>query len=358
LLRRKFLFFLAIASINIFVNAVININKLKIESFLTESSGLPLLDVRSPSEFLAGHIPTAINFPILNDENRKLVGICYKTKGHDEAVLLGYKLAGPHFNEIIKEAFILFPEKKVSLHCFRGGLRSKIMSYLLETAGFTINLLDGGYKSYRKFVLDILDKDLNIKVLGGYTGSGKTEILQNLGAHNSQIIDLEKLANHKGSAFGSLGLGSQPTQEQFENNLAAQILQLDNSKTIWVEDESRMIGCLVLPTKIYDKIRSSPLVFLDYTSVERSQKIITEYGCFPKDLLIESTKKIRKRLGDETLRLAIDFLAVDDYNNWVSIILNYYDKTYLFGLEKRTSATIEKTNLRDLELLSFLKSME
>jgi tRNA 2-selenouridine synthase len=152
-----------------------------------------------------GHIPGAINFPLLDNEERAKVGTCYKEKGNYAAVLMGYELVGHKFQEYIKNAAALSPAKAVNIHCYRGGLRSTIMANLLVSAGFEVNLLSGGYKAYRKRVHEILEQPRRIVVIGGLTGAGKTELLLKLKAAGEQVVDLEALAKHRGSSFGAIG---------------------------------------------------------------------------------------------------------------------------------------------------------
>ena len=311
------------------------ITPVAIHEFLKLAADLPILDARSEGEYTNGHICGANNFPILNNEERALVGTCYKQKGHEKAVMLGYELAGPKFHLMIADAYKRFPEKKILIHCFRGGLRSRILSYVLHTAGFDISLLIGGYKTYRKTILETLESAFQLKVIGGFTGSGKTIILNELKSKGKQVIDIEALANHRGSAFGSIGLSAQPTQEQFENNFATEIMQLDKNQPIWVEDESRMTGKLKMPDTFYDQLRNAPLYFIDKSFDERALTILNTYGKFDKELLINSTKKLSKRLGDLRLREAISYLENNEMELWMKIVLDYYDKTYLHGLIQR-----------------------
>ena len=328
------------------------ITPVSIQEFLKVSAKLPILDARSEGEFAQGHICGAINFPILNNEERALVGTCYKQKGHEKAVLLGYELAGPKFHLMIADAYKRFPDKKILLHCFRGGLRSRILSYVLHTAGFDITLLVGGYKVYRKYILETLEQELKLKVIGGFTGSEKTIILNDLKKHQQQIIDIEALANHRGSAYGAIGLPPQPTQEQFENDMANAISQLDSSKNIWVEDESRMTGKLKMPDKFYDQLRNATLYFIDKSFDERAQNILNTYGKFDKIKLTESTQKLAKRLGDLKLREAIAHLENNEMEQWLKIVLAYYDKTYLHGMQKR-----DEKNLIRIEGENILESL-
>lgn len=327
------------------------ITPVNIYDFLKLSAKLPVLDVRSEGEFAQGHICGAVNFPILNNDERALVGTCYKQKGYEKAVILGYELAGPKFHLMIADAYKRFPEKEILLHCFRGGLRSRILSYVLHTAGFDISLLVGGYKVYRKYVLQTLETDLQLKVIGGFTGSGKTIILNELKNHHQQIIDIEALANHRGSAFGAINLPPQPTQEQFENDFANTISKLDITKNIWVEDESRMTGKLKMPDKFYDQLRNAPLYFIDKSFDERAQNILNTYGKFDKKKLAESTQKLAKRLGDLRLREAINYLENNEMEQWLKIVLEYYDKAYLFGLQQRDEKKVIKVSKNHISFL-------
>ncbi len=330
---------------------------IKVISSVTEVFALqehiPLIDVRAPIEFEQGHIPNAINLPILDNENRKLVGTCYKQNGHEAAVILGYKLVGPQFYLLVKQAYKLFPNKKIIINCYRGGLRSRIMANLLSTAGFEVYLLQGGYKKFRHWVLSTLNEPYQFKVLGGYTGSGKTVILKELVTKNIQVLDLEGLANHRGSAFGNLGMPEQPTNEMFENLIAVQLQKFDTKKTIWVEDESSLIGRCKVPKPIYENMRKSTLYFLAIDLEKRIVNIVNEYGQFDKAILQQATQKLYKRLGDLRTREAIQLLDENNLADWAKAILIYYDKTYLFGVSKREPQLIKKIDMDFMEQINF-----
>jgi len=319
-----------------------SVKQIEILEFISEAQNGYILDVRSEGEYEQGHIPSAFSFPLLKNEERVLVGTCYKQKGNFEAVLLGYELVGPQFSDIIRNAKSKFGEKPLFVHCWRGGLRSRIMTNLLATAGFQVYLLKGGYKNYRNFVLETFSKPYNFQVLSGYTGSGKTEILHFLKSNGKNTIDLEALANHRGSAFGGLGFSAQPTQEQFENNLAFELVKFNDKEEVWIEDESRLIGQIQIPNAIYELYRIAPLFFMDLPIEIRSNFILKDYGGIEKRELIESTLKIKKKLGDLRTRMAIQAIEEGDLNAWVLEVLYYYDRAYDTGLKSKNNKSISR----------------
>lgn len=305
-------------------------------------SAIPLLDVRSPSEFKQGHMPGAISFPMFTDEERARVGTLYKQKGKEEAVQEGLQIVGPKMALFVEQAKALSPERSIAMYCWRGGMRSGSMAWLLRTAGFSVDLKIGGYKAYRQQVQEYFSQAIPFVILSGPTGSGKTQILDHLMNLGEQVVDLEQLACHRGSAFGSLGMAGQPTIEQFENNLYEVLQGLDFNRRIWVEDESRKIGKVVLHADLWENLNRAPLVLLQVPLEDRVKRLVDEYGTFGIELLRESLLKIAKRLGGLTLREALDALDAGDLAKVAEISLNYYDKAYRFSLEKR-NRTIAKT---------------
>ena len=301
-----------------------------------EEKGILLLDARSESEFNQGHIPGAVNLPLLNDEHRKIVGTIHKQKGREAAVLSGFDLVGNKFGDFIRKASELSKEKNVMLYCWRGGMRSGIMSWLLNTAGFKITLLKGGYKSFRSWTLEQFIQHKNIVVIGGRTGSGKTELLNELKAKGEQVIDLEALAHHKGSAFGALGEMPQPRNEHFENLLAMEWSKVDENKILWLENESSTIGAVKIPNVIYERMRQARVVELNTDIQIRKERILNEYGNFPAELLAECTLKLKKRLGDLRTNEAIHSLHANNRNAWLDEVLFYYDKSYDYGMSQRS----------------------
>lgn len=316
------------------------ITKVDITLFTQQTEDIPTIDVRSPAEFAHAHFPNAQNLPLLNNEERAIVGTTYKHEGNQTAVLKGYELVGHKFADYIKQALKIAPNKKINMYCWRGGLRSNIMAFVLHTAGFEVNLLQGGYKKYRHWVLETLEQPKQIKIVGGKTGSGKTYVLNELKALGEQVIDLEALAHHKGSAFGGIGELPQPSVEMFENKLAMQWNLLNPNKILWLENESRMIGTVRIPPKIFEAMRTATTYDIQISLGRRIQHIANEYGKYDVKILEECTHKLEKKLGNLRMQQAIDFLLAKDVNSWIFMLLEYYDSSYLFSKEKRNPNTI------------------
>ncbi|RSK49354.1 tRNA 2-selenouridine(34) synthase MnmH [Hymenobacter rigui] len=309
--------------------------RLPLPEFLQGAAEVPILDVRAPVEYAHGHIPGAVSFPLFTDEERARIGTTYKQISQDRAVLLGLDFFGPKMSQLVKLAQKLAPHKQVRVHCWRGGMRSGAVQWLLELAGFQVQLLDKGYKDYRRSVLTALDQPRPLWVLGGLTGSGKTDVLHALAARQQPVLDLEGLAHHKGSAFGSIGQPQQPTQEQFENNLAAALQALPTELPAWTEDESRTIGAVHLPVALYGQIQKAPLVLLEIPREARVRKLAEEYGRHDPAALAASILRIRKRLGGLVTKEALAAIGEDDMEKMVSLVLDYYDRTYTHGLTGR-----------------------
>lgn len=299
------------------------------EGFWNRRSGAVVIDVRSPSEFEHGHIPGAVNLPLFDDDQRSEVGTIYKNSGHDSAVLRGLKFAGEKMADLVVQARELAGgETTVLVHCWRGGMRSQSMGWLLKTAGLNPIVLDGGYKAFRRFAREFFDRDWQLQVVSGLTGAGKTRVLQLLADAGQQVIDLEGLANHRGSAFGGIGQSIQPTTEQFENDLFARLEALAIDSTVWLEDEGNRIGTVVLPNSFYHLMRHSPAVFMDSSPDQRVENLLVDYGDLPIDELEKSISKIRKRLGPQHAEEAIAALKENNVRRAIEVVLAYYDKTY------------------------------
>lgn len=306
-----------------------------------------LIDTRSEKEYEKAHVPGALNLPLLKNEERAEVGTIYKQKGRVEAVKRGFELVGPRFASIISQAEKLVPDRNAMVYCWRGGMRSNIIAWLLQMAGFRVTLLKGGYKSYRNWALNIFSHPRNILVLGGKTGSGKTEMILALEKSGQYVIDLEGIANHKGSAFGSLGQKPQPSNEHFENQLALLWSQCPEGKVLWLENESRSIGSNILPKDLYEQLRMAPVIEIILPMDIRKKRILHEYGIFPIEALVETTGKIAKRLGGLRLKESVAFLESNNFEGWVSIMLEYYDQAYQHSNEQRHPSKIYPVELPD-----------
>lgn len=320
------------------------IAKIELEELLKLADKLPILDVRSPAEFAHAHIPNAISFPIFSNEERKLIGTAYKQQSREIAIKIGLDIFGKNLLKHVEAAEKISSDfnssKEMIVHCWRGGMRSAAMTWLLDLYGFKVNLLIGGYKSYRSWTLKQFEKDYQLFIVGGYTGGNKTGIIQELKKQKEAAIDLEDLAKHKGSAFGNLEGIPQPSQEQFENNLALELHQQNRmypNKHIWLEGESQRIGNINIPASFYTSMKKAPYFFMDIPFEERLLHILEIYGKYKKENLIDATERIRKKLGGLEASHAIEAIQQDDLKSAFKILLLYYDRLYLRGVAKTNS---------------------
>ncbi len=320
---------------------------ISIENYLEELQHLPLIDVRTPAEYEKGHIPGAVNIPLFSNEERAHVGTVYKQESKEAAMELGYKYVNPKLNAYIEESLKAAPDKKTVIYCWRGGMRSHAFAEHLEDNGFRrVNVIEHGYKAYRKLAVNNYDKG-ELRVLGGYTGSGKTHILHEMQKQGQQVIDLEGLANHKGSAFGNIGMETQPTTEQFENNLYWEWQELDLSEPIWIEDESVNIGNINLPVPLFRRMRESKLYFIEISKEARAKLLVKEYTTENKEKLAQGIQRISKRLGPQNTKTALEKLERNNFFEVALITLTYYDKYYKKGMGKRNSDNVHFINLQD-----------
>ena len=335
-----------------------------------ESKGL-LIDVRSPDEYYKGHMPDSINIPLFNNEERSYVGTKYKNSGRRKAVLTGLEIIEKKIDNIIykfisaEKEFSLKTKdnleisKEIKIYCARGGMRSQSISWLLEKFHYPNIVLRGGYKSYRKWVLDSFINKMNIVIIGGKTGTGKTKILNDLKKLNYQIIDLESLANHRGSSFGALGMGKQPTNEQFENLIAEELKGFSKTQNTFIESESANIGKCRIPFEFFNQMKNSPRIEIVRDEKSRLDELIKTYSIFSQEALKESVIRIQKRLGPQRTRHAIDAIGK---KNWVGVckpLLEYYDKCYEYELSKRENVyTVNLENKKNNEMLKeFIKNI-
>ena len=301
-----------------------------------------LLDVRSPGEYQSGHISGAINLPLFTDSERAIVGTLFKQASAEDAYLRGLEIAGIKMRQYVEKANELVPSKKALLYCWRGGKRSESMGWLLKQTGFDIKVLQGGYKRFRNDLFDFFEKtSFKFIVISGKTGSGKTEILKHLCEIGEQVIDLEAIANHKGSAFGALGMDDQPSTEQFENNLLHKLTALDTTKRVFIEDESKMIGTCHVPNMIHAHMKNYAQLTVELPYEVRVERLVHEYGHFPKEILAAKFSILESKLGNLQMRTAIEEINSGNLANAVAIALQFYDKAYQHHL----SLHINKTTL-------------
>jgi len=304
-----------------------------LSEFLAASG--PILDVRAPAEYAHSHIPGALSLPLFSDDERATVGTIYKKEGKQQAIEHGVRLVGPKLSGMLEEAKRLLGEgKQCRLYCWRGGMRSGFMSWFLNFCGYKAITLTHGYKTWRRAVLQQFQEPYTLHVVGGFTGSGKTALLERLRQSGHQVIDLEAFARHRGSAFGLAPGAVQPTTEQFENDVGYALLQLDPSRPIWVEDESRNIGTASIPKEFFERMKSSPLYFIEVPRQARVDHILEVYGSFPEEYLASCTQKLAKRLGLERTEKVCAFIREKDLKSAIANLLDYYDENYAFALAR------------------------
>ena len=320
--------------------------EISIIDFLIASRQYPILDVRSPAEYHHAHIPGAISLPLFSDEERKVVGTAYKQEGKEKAVKLGLSYFSPkmvNMIEKVEEIAGLKPfnnnevnKKTVMVHCWRGGMRSAGVAWLLGLYGFKVMALKGGYKMFRRWAVSRMEMTYPFRIIGGYTGTGKTRILKRLREMGEETIDLEALACHKGSAFGKLGEPAQPSQEMFENRLAMALDAASIGKNIWIEDESRRIGDLNIPPVLFHTLQSMPISFIDVSFDQRLQCIMDGYGSFAGEDLISAVMRIKKKLGPNDTSAVVSDMSKGAIKNAFTVLLKYYDREYAKNMNRMT----------------------
>lgn len=299
-------------------------------------NNIPLIDVRAPVEYLEGHFPHSVNLPLMNDEERRLVGIDYKQNGQESAVRLGHQLVSGEIKEQRVAAWINFLKDKphAQLYCFRGGMRSQIATDWIKESGIELKKITGGYKALRQYLMKTFDQivpTLNFTVISGRTGSGKTPFLYQT---KLPMVDLEKIANHRGSSFGNMGI--QPTQINFENNLTIELMRLtQQGHDLLVEDESRRIGNNQLPLNIYDKKQISPMILIEESLEERVETIYSDYiETKPLEYLQGSLERISKKLGGKNYQEISQKLKAGSHREWIrDLLILYYDPLYDYHLK-------------------------
>ena len=308
---------------------------LAIEPFL-QGSG-PLVDVRAPAEYAQGHIPGARNLPLFSDAERVEVGTTYKQQGRAAAVQRGLELVGPKLAQLGATLSQWSADAKgqaLRLHCWRGGMRSGSIAWLADTLELPVLLLEGGYKAYRGWVLERLEQPWPVHLLGGRTGSGKTDLLLALQQRGVAVLDLEGLAHHRGSSFGNLGLPPQPSNEHYENRISAVLEASSGAQQIWVEAESAQVGRCRVPAGLWRQMQVAPLLEIRRPLAERLRQLVAVYGVQDPAALAEATQRISRRLGPQRTSAALEAIGRHDWHGACEQMLDYYDRCYDHELER------------------------
>jgi len=333
-----------------------------------------VIDVRSPAEYAYGHVAGAHSIPLFDNDERAQVGTTYKQVSREAAIKLGLEIVGPKLTKYVDELEALLLRSKserahdahpaesngatpnIIVHCWRGGMRSNSMAWLFRTAGYTVRTVDGGYKAYRRWVLDGLERPWKFIVIGGRTGSRKTLLLRELQQRGHQVVDLERISNHKGSAFGALQQPPQPSSEHAMNLVHRELSGMDAQRTVFVEDESLRVGTVVIHKEMFDHMQAAPLIVLDIPRAERAEFLADDYGDASREELRESFIRITKRLGGSRLKDALAALDAGDLKTAADIALDYYDQAYDHAISRRSPEQVSRIDCsgRTLEEMATL----
>ena len=315
-----------------------------LESF-REAAG-PLVDVRTPGEFKQGHWPGAVNIPLFTDQQRHDVGLTYKQEGRHAAIQLGLALSGPRLGKLSESLTRTAGgvAEPLRLYCWRGGMRSNSMAWLAGLSDHPVCVLEGGFKCYRHWVLQTFEAPWPLKVLGGRTGTGKTDLLLELESQNVAVVDLEGLAHHRGSSFGNLGMPQQPSTEHYENRLAETLEGHARRKAseIWLEAESALVGRCRIPRALFQQMQRAPVLEIRRSDQERINRLVDVYAVHEPTALQEATERIQRRLGPQRTREAMEAIEQQRWADACRAMLDYYDGCYDRELERKpASSTID-----------------
>ncbi|MBO8204468.1 tRNA 2-selenouridine(34) synthase MnmH [Prochlorococcus marinus] len=323
----------------------------------------PLIDVRSPSEYYKGHMPNSINIPLFDNDERSIIGTIYKKKGREEAVIEGLKFFEKKIESLLDNLFKNIDSNKIitenknnelsiRIYCSRGGMRSQSIAWLLEKYKFNPITLKGGYKTYRRWILDSFSKKWEIVIIGGKTGTGKTRLLSLLEKYNYQTIDLEGFACHRGSTFGGLGMNDQPSNEQFENRIAEKLYSFKSINNIFVEAESANIGKCKIPHEFFNQMKTSRRIEILRSESNRLDELIDTYSVFKKEELKNSVLRIKKRLGPHRTKIALDSIDLEKWDLVCRSVLDYYDRCYEYEkVSKENITLLDLTNKKYDEMI-------
>ena len=313
---------------------------LEVSDFLSKSTHELIIDVRAPIEFFKGHLPRAINIPLFEDSERAEIGTLYKQQGKDSAVNRGLEIVSPKMTTFVNQAKALSKNKKVFVYCFRGGMRSNSFAWLMNTSGLDACIMKGGYKAFRNYVLKYFEQERKLILLGGKTGSGKTDILKKLKEQSLQIIDLENIAHHKGSAFGTINEQKQNPQQVFEHQLFQNLIELNNANFIILEDESQTIGYNKIPKGLWQQMKQATIIKLKIPFELRVQKLVDDYTTVDIEALKSCVIKIAQQLGSLNTKLCLQYLDEKNLHDVARLSLLYYDKAYEFSYKNKKQPII------------------
>jgi tRNA 2-selenouridine synthase len=319
--------------------------QLIVNDFISQSKGYLIVDVRSPIEFFKGHIIGAVNVPLFENEERAEIGTLYKQQGKDKAVNRGLEIVSPKKPLFIERINQLSTSKKVFVYCFRGGMRSNSFAWFLNSFGYDAQLLQGGYKAFRNYVLNYFNLPLKIILIGGKTGSKKTEILKKLKSEGYPTLNIEEIANHKGSAFGNINQLKQEPQQIFENKLFKELQAIQNKGYVIIEDESQTLGFNKIPHAFWLEMKKAPIIKINLTLEERLNHLVKEYTTINKELLIAAVNKISQQLGPLNTKRCIENIKENNLVEAARICLNYYDRAYDFKYEMKNHLTVLELNM-------------
>ncbi len=315
-----------------------------VDAFLAADG--PILDVRSPAEHAQAHIPGALSLPLFDDAERAEIGTLYKQRGRASAVRRGLSLVGPRLEALAEQLERhAAAGQPLRLHCWRGGMRSGSVAWLAGTLDLPVLLLDGGYKRFRRWALELFEQPWPVRLLGGRTGSGKTELLLALQRRGVAVIDLEGLAHHRGSSFGALGLPPQPSSEHYENRLAIALHGLRGAREIWLEAESSQVGRCRIPAGLWRQMQQAPVLEVRRPLAQRLDHLVAIYGVQDPEALAEATRRIARRLGPQRTSAALAAIEQRDWRTACEQMLDYYDRCYDHELQAHPVAPVDLGDL-------------
>ena len=317
------------------------VTAIHVADFLSKSKNELIIDVRAPIEFFKGHLPNAINIPLFEDIERAEIGTLYKQQGKDIAVNRGLEIVSPKMTLFVNQVKALSKNQKAFVYCFRGGMRSNSFAWLMNTSGLNACIMQGGYKAFRNYVLEYFDNERKIILLGGKTGSGKTDILKKLNALSLQTIDLEDLAHHKGSAFGAINEQHQNPQQVFEHDLYHRLSLLDDTQAVVLEDESQTIGFNKLPHSLWLQMKQATIIKIEIPFELRVQKLVDDYTTVDIEALKSCVLKISQQLGSLNTKLCLQYLDERNLSDVARLSLLYYDRAYEFSYKNKKQPIIK-----------------